>query len=77
MEGFSEGDQVRNNRLEMGVGVITRHSTGPRSIRWDTGTEISYWVNFPDFHDPKWVDPHARGVSGWFRADALEPASPN
>lgn len=71
---FAEGDKVRNILFEMGVGTITRHSLGPLSVRWHDGHEAHWWVAWPDFRDPKWVDPHALGTAGWYRESALEPA---
>lgn len=72
---FQEGDKVRNLNVDMGVGIITRHSDGPMSIRWVSSSNSTecWWVNFPDYHDPKWIDPEKRGETGWFYDTALEP----
>jgi len=69
---FKEGDRVRNLRVEMGTGTITRHGFGPRSVRWTRGGEACWWVTWPDYRDPKWV-PGLRGTTGWYYESALEP----
>lgn len=70
---FAEGDKVRNVRVEMGTGVVTRHGNGPRSVRWVTEGDTCWWVSFPDYRDSAWVNPSARGRASWFCEDALEP----